>query len=51
MHDPWTQTMVGGLPDGVGQVLGGAGERRKNQDNCNSIVNKIKKEKYMTAIE
>ena len=35
-----TRTMVGGLPERVG-VLSGGGLRGKNQDNCNSIINKI----------
>ena len=34
--------MVGGLPEGVGGA-GWRGERGKNRDNCNSIINKIKK--------
>ena len=29
-----------GLPGGRG-MLGGGGQRRKNWDNCNSIINKI----------
>ena len=31
---------VGGLLKGR-RVLGGGGERRKNWDNCNSVINKI----------
>ena len=32
--------MEGGLPEGV-VMLGGGGPKGKNQDNCNSIINKI----------
>ena len=33
-------THGGGLPEGMG-ILDGAGQRAKNWDNCNSIINKI----------
>ena len=39
-HDPWIWTMLWGLLEGDG-VLGGWGQRGKNQDNCNNIINNI----------
>ena len=40
MHDPWTQTMVWGLPKEVGGA-GQSGAKGENQDNYNSIINRI----------
>ena len=36
---------MGGLPEGV--VLGGEGQRGKNQDNYNSIINTIYLKKFL----
>ena len=38
MSDPWTWTMVRGLTVGVGDGLGGGGQKGKNWDNCNGIT-------------
>ena len=42
-HDPWTPTMGGRLPEGVG-VLGAREQRGRYQDNCDqwNIIKKIK---------
>ena len=40
MHDPWTRTKVG-IAGGNGGVPARKGQRGKNWDNCNSIINKI----------
>ena len=39
MHNPWTWTK-GGIAGRKG-VLGGGGQRGKNWDNCNNIINEI----------
>ena len=41
MRDPWTQTVVWGLPEGLWWGLGGGGRRGKSWENCNNINNKI----------
>ena len=40
MHDPWTGTIVGRLPDGVGDT-GWGREKGKNQESYNGIINQI----------
>ena len=40
MYDLWTWTTVWGLPEGGG--VGWRGQRGKNWDGCNSLINKIK---------
>ena len=39
-NNPWTLTMVWGLPEGVGHG-GEGGQRGKNWDNFNRIINII----------
>ena len=40
MHNPWTRTKGEVLLEGRG-LLGRGGQREKNWDKCNSIINKI----------
>ena len=43
MNDPWTWTEEWGLTVGVGDGMGGGGQKGKNWNNCNRItIKKIK---------